>query len=73
MGLYIVYFKGSQVEFSKYDVFLPLKVALDLANGADPDEVQHYGSSLFAKSNHYGVSSIKGLLHDVLTLYICNP
>ena len=53
MGLLIMYFKGLQVEFS-YDVFLSLNIVLNLANSADPDEMQHYaafhlGSSLFAK------------------------
>ena len=33
MGLTILYFKGSQIEFlKKYDVFLPLEVVLNLAN-----------------------------------------
>ena len=40
MGLPIVYFKGSWVEFLKYDVFLSLRVVLILANSADPDEMQ---------------------------------
>ena len=47
MGLPIVYFKGSLVEFS-----LSLKVVLILANSADSNEMQHYaasGSSLFAR------------------------
>ena len=37
MGLPIVYFKGSQVEFSKlqYDVFLSLKIVLIIANSVD--------------------------------------
>ena len=63
MGLPIVYFKGSQVKFSNYDVFLSLKLVLILANSADPDEMQQKiililansadpdssGSSLFSK------------------------
>ena len=38
MGLPILYFKGLQVDFSKYDVFL--EVVLILANSADPDAFQ---------------------------------
>ena len=43
MELPIVYFKGSQIEFSKllYDVFLSLKVVLIIANSVDSDEMQH--------------------------------
>ena len=37
MVLSIVYFKGSQVEFSNYDVFLSLKVVLILAKSAYAD------------------------------------
>ena len=38
----IVCFKGSQVEFLNYDVFLSLKVVLTFnTNKADPDESQH--------------------------------
>ena len=39
-----MYFKGSQVEFSKLDVLLSLNVVLILANSADPDEMQHYSA-----------------------------
>ena len=51
MGLPIVYFKVSQVEFFlNYDgFFLSLKVVLILPNSADTDEMQHSGSSIFAK------------------------
>ena len=34
-----MYFKGSQVEFSKLDVLMSLNVVLILANSADPDEM----------------------------------
>ena len=44
MGLQIVYFKGSQVEYLNYDVFLSLKIVLILANNADPGEMQHYAA-----------------------------
>ena len=36
-----MYFKGSEVAFLNYDIFLSLKVVLILANSADPDEMQH--------------------------------
>ena len=39
IGLSIVYFKGSQVEFSP-----SLKVVLILAKSADPNEMQHYAA-----------------------------
>ena len=44
MGLPIVFFKGSQVKFSKCDVFLSVRVVLILANSADPDQMQHYAA-----------------------------
>ena len=48
MGLPIVHFKGSQVEF--YNAILSLKVILILANSADPDEMQH--SAAFHQGLH---------------------
>ena len=36
-----MYFKGSGQNFLNYDVFLSLKTVLNLANSADPDEMQH--------------------------------
>ena len=42
-----MYFKVSQVEFSNlhmYYVLLSLKDVLNLANSADPDEMQHYAA-----------------------------
>ena len=41
-----MYFKGSHLDifFINYDVFLSRKVVLTLANGADPDDVQHYAA-----------------------------
>ena len=33
----IIYFKGSQVVISNYDVFISLKIVFSLTNGADPD------------------------------------
>ena len=44
MGLPIMYFKRSQVEFLIYDVFLSLKVVFILVNSSDPDEMQHYAA-----------------------------
>ena len=44
MGLPILNFKGLQIKFLNYDVFLYLKVGLMLANSADTDEVQHYAA-----------------------------
>ena len=38
-----MYFKGSQVEFSKLCIFDP-EVLLILANSADRDEMQHYAA-----------------------------
>ena len=40
----IVYFKGSQVNFLNYDVFLSLKIVFILVKSADPDEMQHYAA-----------------------------
>ena len=42
MGLSILYFKRSQVEFVLNYVILSLKVVLILAYSADPDEMQKY-------------------------------
>ena len=42
MGLPILYIKGSQIEFSKYDVFLFLEIYFILANSADPNEMPPY-------------------------------
>ena len=39
--------RDHKYNFLNYDVFLSLKVFLILANSADPDEMQHNGSSLF--------------------------
>ena len=44
MGMSIVYFKGSLVEFSKLSLYLSLEVVLILAKSADPDEMQHYAA-----------------------------
>ena len=44
MGLPIVYLKELKVEFLNYDVYLSMKVVLNLTNNADPDEMQHYAA-----------------------------
>ena len=47
MGLLIVYFKGSQVEFLSCDIFLSLKVVLIIliiGNSVDPVEMQHHAA-----------------------------
>ena len=53
MGLPIVYFKGSQVEFSNVYVFRSLKVVIIRANRVDPDEVSitymSSGLNMFSK------------------------
>ena len=40
-GLPIAQYEGHRWYFTNYDVFTSLKVVLVLANGADPDEMQH--------------------------------
>ena len=46
MGVFIIYFKGSQVEIFKKDVhFSPcLKIVFILANSEDPDEMLHFAA-----------------------------
>ena len=44
MGMSIVYFKGSLVEFSKLWLFLSLEVVLILAKSADSGEIKHYAA-----------------------------
>ena len=46
MGLPIVYFKGLQINFSKYDVYV-------VANSADPNEMEHYAAF------HHGLHCLK--------------
>ena len=40
MGLSIIYFKGSPVDFPKKCVFQSLDIAFIIANSTDPDEMQ---------------------------------
>ena len=40
--LFSVYFKGTQVQISNYDVFISLKIVFTLTNSADPDEMPHF-------------------------------
>ena len=44
MGLSIVYFKESQVDFSKSCCISALKVVLIIASGVNPDEMQHHAA-----------------------------
>ena len=65
MRLPTVSFKGSQVDFLKYDVFLSLKIVLILANSADPDEMQnasafHLGLHFLPKYGFRGFQYTKG-------------
>ena len=65
VGLPIVYFKGSQVEFLNHDVFLSLKVVFIMANNADPDEMQlhaafHQGLHCLPKYPFRGFQYTKG-------------
>ena len=76
MGLSIVHFRGSQIAFLNYDVFLILKVVLVLANSADPDEMQHYAAFhlglhffFFEKYPFRGYHNTKGL--SILILQSC--
>ena len=64
MGLPIVYFKGSQVDFLKYSVYLSLEIVFILANSAEPDEMQHHAAF------HLGLHCLpkyKGLMIKLLT------
>ena len=42
MGLSIIYFKGSQVRITNYDVFLSLRTVLILTNSVNPNEMSRY-------------------------------
>ena len=42
MGLSIICFKGSHVDFPNKYVLQSLNIAFIIANSADPDEMQHY-------------------------------
>ena len=70
MGVPIVYFKGSHVEFFlNFYVFLSLKDVLILANSADPDEMQHYaafhlGPHCLPKNLFRNFQYTKGLGHN---------
>ena len=46
MGLTIVYFKGPQVDYSKWGggVLMSLDLVLILANSAEPGEMKHYAA-----------------------------
>ena len=38
--------RGRRLQFSKYIIFLPMKIDFVLANIADPDEMLHYDLGL---------------------------
>ena len=67
MGLPILYFKGSHVDFFlNNDVFLSLNVVLILLNSADPHEIQlyaafHMGLHCLPKYSYRGFPEYKGL------------
>ena len=44
VGLPIMYDRDLRLYFLNYDVFLSLKIVLNLANSAEPDEMQHYAA-----------------------------
>ena len=56
IGLSIIYFKGSQVEFPNKCVLQSLNTAFIIANSADPDEIQQT-----TKLPFQGFSLYKGL------------
>ena len=40
--LSIIYFKGSQIEISHYDVFPSLRISFTITNSVGPDEMLQY-------------------------------
>ena len=42
MDLYILYFKGSQVQISKFQYISAPEDCFFLTNSVDPDEIQHH-------------------------------
>ena len=44
MGLFNIYFKGSQIEYSSHYVPQSLKIVFILAYSTSPDEMQHYAA-----------------------------
>ena len=65
MGLPIMYFKGSQIEFSKLECFSVPECCFNLANSADPDEMQHcaafhQGLHCLPKNPFRDIWSLKG-------------
>ena len=66
MGLSIICFKGSMVDFSNKCVLQFLSIAFIIANSVDPEEMQHTTNYPFRGSgvckgfiSHYQISSIK--------------
>ena len=44
MGLPIIWFQGSQVDFPNKYVLQSLNIEFIITNSADPDEMQHYAT-----------------------------
>ena len=57
MGLPIICLKGSQLDFPNKYVLESLKIALIIANSADPDEKKHNQTSLLEVSSMQRVYS----------------
>ena len=59
MGLSIMCFKGSKVDFSNKCILQSLNIAFIIANSADPDEMQQTTKLYKGCIPHYQMSSIK--------------
>ena len=59
MGLSIICFKGSQVDYPNKCVLQSLNIAFIIANSADPDEMQQTTNLYKGFIPHYQMSSIK--------------
>ena len=58
MGLFIICFKGSQLDFPKKCVLQSLNIAFIIANSADPDEIQQTTlSGVFSTQRVYSTLS----------------
>ena len=71
-----MYFKGSQVEFSKLLCISAPEIVLILANSAEPDEMQHYaafhlGLHCLPKYLFWGFPVYKGLIIWVVNDRLC--
>ena len=59
IGLFIICFKGSQVDFPNKCVHQSLNIAFIIANSADPDEMQTISKLYKGFIPHYQMSTIK--------------